>query len=473
MKKASALLLVPSLLIAMLLASCGDYRKETICLSMAGTGNWPRQLYEEVKIACMQYPGVRLISTNAYESQDLQKRQMDSLIDAHVDAIILAPHDYDGYEHVLQRAKDAGIPVILVDRKVKSDDYTAYIGHDDESIGYMMGKYIALQRKGKPTNIVEISGQPRTSPAMDRAKGFRKAIAQYPNLHIVGTAAQSWQPDSVRAQAIQFLATHPNLHIDCVYGHNDDNTMIMRDVTSQTGRYSNVKYYGTDGLPRKDGGLAMVQQGKLEATVICPTRGFLVVEEVMRILDGKPYKRITNLSTSIVDRSNIDVVGTQTILMEDQMKMLSKQNNLIMRFYDKYKSIHVYMVLNAVILLLVIFSFFIIHRMKTLNRELKAKELTVRLNHILQEAVMKGEISMPEGMLFNDAETHIMTKLFEAIARHIDDPRLNAEMSANDLGVTTQQVNEAIMKLTGKPVDEIIAFSRKYAKKKNIKFYFK
>jgi ABC-type sugar transport system substrate-binding protein len=136
----------------------------------------------------------------------------------------------------------------------------------------------------------------------------------------VGTAAQSWQPDSVRAQAIQFLATHPNLHIDCVYGHNDDNTMIMRDVISQTGRYSNVKYYGTDGLPRKDGGLAMVQQGKLEATVICPTRGFLVVEEVMRILDGKPYKRITDLSTSIVDRSNIDVVGTQTILMEDQMK---------------------------------------------------------------------------------------------------------------------------------------------------------
>ena len=190
MKKASALLLVPILLIAMLLASCGDYRKETIGLSMAGTGNWPRQLYEEVKIACMQYPGVRLISTNAYESQDLQKRQMDSLIDAHVDAIILAPHDYDGYEHVLQRAKDAGIPVILVDRKVKSDDYTAYIGHDDESIGYMMGKYIALQRKGKPTNIVEISGQPRTSPAMDRAKAFRKAIAQYPNLHIVGTAAQ-------------------------------------------------------------------------------------------------------------------------------------------------------------------------------------------------------------------------------------------------------------------------------------------
>ena len=152
---------------------------------------------------------------------------------------------------------------------------------------------------------------------------------------------------------------------------------------------------------------------------------------------------------------------------------MSKQNNLIMRFYDKYKSIHVYMVLNAVILLLVIFSFFIVHRMKTLNRELKEKELTVRLNHILQGALMKGEISMPENSLFNDAETHIMTKLFEAVARHIDDPRLNAEMIANDLGVTTQQVNEAIMKLTGKPVDEVIAFSRKYAKKKNIKFNFK
>lgn len=360
MKKTSALLLIPILLIAMLLTSCGNYRKVTIGLSMAGTGDWSHQLYEEVKIACMQYPGVRLKVTNAYESHDLQERQIDSLIDAHVDAIILAPHDYDGYEHVLRRAKDAGIPVILVDRKVKSDDYTAYIGRDDEHIGYMMGKYIALQRKGKPTNIVEMNGLPRTSPAMDRAKGFHKAIAQYPNLHIVGTAAQSWQPDSVRAQAIQFLATHPNLHIDCVYGHNDDNAMIMRDVINQTGRYPGVKYYGIDGLPRKGCGLTMVRQGKLEATVISPTRGYLVVEEVMQILDGKPYKRITNLSTSIVDRSNIDVVGTQTILMEEEMKMLSKQNNLIMRFYDKYKSIHVYMVLNAVILLLVIFSFFII-----------------------------------------------------------------------------------------------------------------
>jgi len=473
MKKTSALLLIPILLIAMLLTSCGDYRKVTIGLSMAGTGDWSRQLYEEVKIACMQYPGVRLISTNAYENGDLQKRQLDSLIDAHVDAIILAPHDYDGYEHVLRRAKDAGIPVILVDRKVKSDDYTAYIGHDDERIGYMMGKYIALQRKGKPTNIVEVSGLPRTSPAMDRAKGFHKAIAQYPNLHIVGTAAQSWQPDSVRAQAIQFLATHPNLHIDCVYGHNDDNTMIMRDVISQTGRYPGVKYYGIDGLPRKGCGLTMVRQGKLEATVISPTRGFLVVDEVMRILEGKPYKRITNLSTSIVDKSNIDVVGTEAILMQEQMQMMMRQNNLIMSFYDKYKNVHVYLVLNGIILLLIIFSFIIVHRMNKLNRKLKEKELTLRLDHILQRSLIDGDISMPEDTLFNDAETHIMKALFLAVSKHIDDPRLNAKMIADEIGVTPKQVNEAVEKLTDRSVEELIAFARQYAKKKNIKFNFK
>lgn len=472
MKTSRALLLIPILLLAMLFTGCSDYRKVRIGMTMAGTGNWSRQLYTEVKIACMQRPGVKLKALNAFENRDLQERQMDSLIDAHVDAIIFAPRVYDGYERVLQRAKDAGIPVIVVDRKLKSDKYTAYIGRDDEHIGYMMGKYIALQRMGKPTDILEVGGLPETSPSMDRAKGFREAIAQYPNMHIVGNAANSWDMDSVRAQGTQFLATHPNLHFDIVVGQSDNCAIAMRDVVTQTGRYPNVKYYGVDWLPRKDGGLEMVKQGKLEATVINPTSGFMVVDLVMQILEGKPYNRITNLNTSIVDKDNIDVVTTQNNMVEEQMKMVMKQNNVITNFYDKYKTIHVYMVLNGVILLLVILSFLLVRRTNRLNRALKTKELTLRLNHFLQKALMKGEISMPEDMLFNDAETHIMTTLFETVAKHIDDPQLNAKMIADDIGVTTEQVNEAVEKLTNRSVEEVIAFARKYSKEKKIKYNF-
>ena len=90
----------------------------------------------------------------------------------------------------------------------------------------------------------------------------------------MATVGETWKPDSVTERGKEFLRRHPNLKFDCVVGQSDNCAMSMRKAIEQTGGHHGVTYYGIDGLPGPKGGLQMVKDGKMEATVINPTRGF-------------------------------------------------------------------------------------------------------------------------------------------------------------------------------------------------------
>ena len=354
-------LLTPLLILLLLLTGC-NRKQIVIGASFSGNSEWSQQLFKEIEVASYQHPNVGIDILNAKQDVALQEKQMNELIDEHVDLIIFAPRVYDGYEQVLQRAKEAGIPVILIDRKVKSDKYTAFIGRDDKEVGRLMGEYIARQHTGKQTYILEAAGAPETSPAMERSKGFRQAIARYPNLHIVGTATHTWNTDSARSQCYYYLAAHPNVHFDVVFAHSDNPALGVRDAIIKAGRNTGVSYYGVDGLPTKTGGLEMVRKGVFKATIINPTRGYAVMDLAMRILQGKPYDKDNIITTSIVDKSNIDVVETQCKMNKDQMDVLMKQNSLILDFYKEHDRMQIYVILNVFIFIFIVLSIFLYRR---------------------------------------------------------------------------------------------------------------
>ena len=95
--------------------------------------------------------------------------------------IIVAPYESDSIVPVLEKANTLGIPVIIVDRKVKTSNYTAFIGADNIEVGKIAGKQIVSLSKGK-ANIIEIRGESITSPGTERSLGFKKIIDQYPNI---------------------------------------------------------------------------------------------------------------------------------------------------------------------------------------------------------------------------------------------------------------------------------------------------
>lgn len=142
MNRKVILKLLPLLLLTALLSGCNRQPKYVIGASLAGAGDWSTKLYGEIKTACYLRPNVTLDFRSAGEDNKLQEEQIDSMINAHVDLIIISPGIFRDDSRMLQRAKAAGIPVIVVDRQNNSPDYTAYIGRNDEQLGRMIGNYL-------------------------------------------------------------------------------------------------------------------------------------------------------------------------------------------------------------------------------------------------------------------------------------------------------------------------------------------
>ena len=469
MNTKTILRLLPLLLLIGLISSCDRQPRIVIGASMGGSGDWSNKLYDEIKTASLQRRGVTIDFRLAHEDYALQERQVDSLIDAHVDILIISPSAYECDARMLRRAKAAGIPVVIVDRQTKSKEYTAYIGRDDEQLGRMMGDYLGKVRRGSPTNILEVAGGPYSSPTIDRGRGFREAIAKYPNLHIVATVGNSWKPDSITKRGVEFLQKHPNIRFNCVVGQSDICAMSMRKAIEQVGGHKGVEYYGVDGLPGPKGGLKMVQEGKLEATVINPTRGFQVVDLAMRILNGKPYKRTNLLHTTVVDKDNIDVVMTQDEMIRDQQKQLDMQNNMILHFYEQYKHQRIYLIPNAIILVLVIVSFVFFHRITVLSRQMIVKEVTLRLEHYMELQTLQSRQGLSDNKTYDTAESHFMKVLIGVIMSHINEPGLNAVVIAGSMGITPKQLTSTLKRISHASLDQIIAITRKFVTERKVK----
>lgn len=166
--------------------SCSPQQKKyVIGVSQCSEDSWRTKLKAELDQATYFNEDVELIMFSADDDIDQQREQIRELIADKVDLLIVSPQQTGNLTDAITEARNAGIPVILFDRKTGASNYTAFMGADNYLIGQMLGEYAAGQLNGKG-NIVEIAGQHGSSPAIDRHKGFDDAISKYPGMHIIG-----------------------------------------------------------------------------------------------------------------------------------------------------------------------------------------------------------------------------------------------------------------------------------------------
>ena len=109
---------------------------------------------------------------------------IEKFIKDKVDVIIVSPFESDSIVPVIEKAKTKGIPVIIVDRKVNTSNYTAYLGADNIEVGRLAGKHIVSISKGH-ANVIEINGDLNTSPGLERSLGFKQIVKQYPGIKVI------------------------------------------------------------------------------------------------------------------------------------------------------------------------------------------------------------------------------------------------------------------------------------------------
>lgn len=307
-----------------LLASCtGGKKRYVIGVSQCSEDVWREKLNQELRVAALYYNNMDLDIASANDDVRLQTDQINRFVDKGVDLLIVAPGQVS-ISPAIDRAYEKGIPVIIFDRRTRSNKYTAYIGADNREIGASMGEYLAgaLPKGGR---VVELCGLSSSSPAIERAEGFDSVVAVRPSIDIVAKLHADWtEQGGFRAMDSLLRSPHPDF--DCLFAHNDRMAMGARRAAQEHGLdLQRIRFCGIDAMPQKGAGLELVKDGTLFASYIYPTRGDEVMRLAMNILEGKSYQCENRLSSALVTRDNARVLlmqNDETMRQQDHLATL-------------------------------------------------------------------------------------------------------------------------------------------------------
>ncbi len=360
----------------LLLAGCNrNTKKYVIGVSQCSEDIWRNKLNDELLMETYQHKDVELLFASAKDNDKLQTEQIEKFIQRGVDLLIISPNQVHSITPVIDKAYDKGIPVILFDRKTDSRKYTAFIGADNVKVGKAIGEFIAktLHGEGK---VIEIKGLDKSSPAIDRHKGFVQALRKYPDIQLKRTLSGEWTKESGYKSIKSAIADAKDCNI--VWGQNDRMAEGAQRAMAEAGVH-NVLYVGTDALPNKGGGIEAVHNGKLLASYIYPTRGDMVMQLAMRILKKQPFHRDNYLKGALVTKDNAKVLLLQNEEMMKQRSRLSDLNSKVDIYLVQYNHQKIYMLLGGVIIALLIGLIVYIYRTIILRRELEEQATNAKL----------------------------------------------------------------------------------------------
>jgi len=264
-----------------------NYRNLVVGYSQIGAeSEWRTGNTTSIKEAAESL-GVELIFSDAQQKQENQIKAIRTFIAQQVDVIGVSPIVETGWESVFQEAKDAGIPIILVDRRadVSEDLYTTYIGSDFIEEGRKAARVMVDLLDGKG-NIVELMGTIGSAPANDRYVGFREILQDYPDMKIIASESADFTRAMGKEVMQDFLAQYGD-QIDGLYAHNDDSAIGAIKAIEEYGLKpgEDIKIVSIDAI--RDAFKAMID-GKLNATVECnPLLGRIFFETALKVVNGE------------------------------------------------------------------------------------------------------------------------------------------------------------------------------------------
>ena len=347
------------------------------CIGVAqcSDDSWRHKMNDEILREAMFYDGVAVEIRSAGDDNRKQAEDVRYFMDKGVDLLIISANEAAPMTPVVEEAYQKGIPVILIDRKILSDKYTAYIGADNYEIGRAVGNYIASSLQGKG-NVVELTGLGGATPAMERHQGFMAAISNFPDIKLIDKADAAWESGPAEVEMDSMLCRHPK--IDAVYAHNDRIAPGAYRAAKKVGREKEMLFVGIDALPGKGNGLELVLDSVLNATFIYPPNGDKVMQLAMNILEKKPYPRETVMNTAVVDHTNAHVMQLQTTHISELDQKIETLNGRIGGYLSRVATQQVVMYGGLVILLLVAGLLLVVYKSlrskNRLNRELSEQK---------------------------------------------------------------------------------------------------
>jgi ribose transport system substrate-binding protein len=256
-------------------------------------------------------PQFHLTITDGTGDAGVQATQIKAFQTQGVDLLIASPQDTVPGTPPITAVYQSGIPVILLDRTISTDAYTAFIGGDNVAIGKMAGAYVATTILPDGGDVAIVEGDQATQPALDRQNGFKAGVAGNANIKVVAEQTANWRKAEAQTVTNAILTAHPTIKF--IYYANDEMEAGGAIAIKALGLKGKVQTGGTDGLvsPVGDNGMEQVQSGEMAFTIIYPTNAaeaFAMAKDIL-LNCATSVPKTTNPATTLVDSSNVAQVS--------------------------------------------------------------------------------------------------------------------------------------------------------------------
>ena len=341
--------------------------------------SWRKAMVLDMQVKASEYPGLTLQIKDAGEDNDTQIKQIREFIKQRVDLVIISANESEPVTTAAVEAFRAGIPTIIIDRKIYSEEYTTFIGADNYEIGRAAGLFINSLLKKKKTTIVEVWGREGSSSARDRHNGFSDALIHNDNV-ILKTVYGRWHVNETK-ENIATLGLFDD--IDIVYAHNDVMALAAREAIMEIDSLAvkRIKFIGIDALPGKGKGIEAVSNGYLTASFVYPTGGTTAIKVAWQILNGQPVSKQYALTSALIDKENASTLYLQTEQLADYQEQIEKQRNNLEEMLSEYRflqnSVDLILLLLGVVGLLALYVIHIFRKVQRKNHELKRTNIQV------------------------------------------------------------------------------------------------
>jgi len=443
-------------------------KKMVIGVSQCSDDAWRDKMNMEMLHETALHSNLELIVLSAKDSNEQQIDHIQQLIDQQVDLLIISPNEAAPLTPIVEKAYDLGFPVLLVDRKILSDRYTAFIGADNFTIGQEVGTYVStiLKQAGA---VLEIKGLEGSTPAIDRHQGFYSTTSRWPDLKVVESLDAEWSEDVAYEKTLVYLRNHKQL--DLIFAHNDRMASGAFKAAKELGVQDSILFVGIDALPGEEGGIEKVLRKELTATFIYPTGGDRIIQLALKILNDESYEKNNPLVTAVVDLTNARVLKLQSDEILDQRDKIDYFNTRIDVFTSQY-AMQQYLLYSAIAIVLLLLILSIVqyraYRSKTLmtikleqksEAISKQKQIVEEQRDQLVELSRKLEEATYAKLMFFTNISHEFRTPLTLIAGPLGTLLEGEDLKSNQKRLLTlaQRNVEILLKL----VDQIIDF-RKY-----------
>lgn len=311
-----------ALFFIVVLTGCREERSWRIGVSQCSDDDWRSKLNDEINREIMFHDDAVVEIRSANDNSKTQIEDIRYFADNGFDIIIVSPNEAAALTPIIKEVYESGIPVIIFDRNIIGDSYTARIGVDDVGIGKAAAHY-ALQFTGHDGRAIEIYGLPGSTPAEDRHTGFASEFEKNGG-KIVASVPANWNMEDAAPVADSLLKNYQDINV--IFAHNDRMAIGASSVIDSLSR-PNIKIIGIDATPET--GIRAIADGKIDATFLYPTDGHRLIRTALAILNEDPYERETLIpASSAVDRSNADILLRQDETLKDEtdkLMVLKKQ----------------------------------------------------------------------------------------------------------------------------------------------------